>query len=1263
MANDGTLKFDTSIDAKGFSDGLSKLGNIASTGIKATTAVLGAAATAVTAVGAASIKVGSEFQSSMSQVAATMGITAQTIAEDGTKPFEILQEAAKQAGESTQFSASEAAEALNYLALAGYDAGTAAEVLPSVLNLAAAGGLDLAYASDLATDAMSALGIAASNENLTSFGDQMAVTAQKSNTSVAQLGEAILTVGATAKNLAGGTTELNTALGILADSGIKGAEGGTHLRNVLLSLQSPTDDAAAALEQYTKGVYDAKGNMRPLNDILGELNTSLADMTQQEKTQVINSIFNKTDLAAAQVLLAGCASSVDELGTVFATAEIDVSKFGTSIDEMAKSFDTSISQEEYAAQAMEKYGVTAEQAGVMYSGFMGVLSESGTRFDELSGYIAGSDGAMQDMANTMNDNLQGDIKILQSALEGLGISLYEGLDGPMREITQTATEMVGQLSDAFKEGGFDGLVTAAGDVLTQVVQKVSDAAPTLINAAVGLVQGFADGLLANQDAITESGITLITSLVSGLASTTSTLWTTAIELGASFISGIADSIPEMVKVATDAIQNILDQLQEYDVVILQAGIDIVLGLAEGIANAIPELLNTASVMIGELLEKVANELPRIVQAIVDLIPIIIDALVSAVPELLNGAVTFLMAIIDAIPIIIDSLLSALPEIITSIVDFIVNSVDQIVPAAITLLMGIIDAIPDIITAIVDNLPMIITAIVGGLVGAVPQIVDAAIVLLLGIIDAIPDIVVAIVENLPTIIGAIVEGLVMALPQVIVAAVKLLWGIIKAIPQIVVGLAKAIPEIIVGIVKGLGNGIVSIGQAAMNIGSAIIDGIVGFFGGDNTPSGVIEDAFDGTVEFLTSIGDDIAEAVGSIPEMVSGFIDDTVEWFATLPDRIGEWLTNTVTSISEWGTELFTTAGEIASSTIDNVVTFISELPEKIAYWLGYAIGSFIQFGINLVSWVTTEVPKIIENIVTFFSELPSKIWTWLVNVVTNMIQFGVNLLATATTVVTDTINAIVTFFSELPSKIWTWLVNTVNNIVQFGTNLYSAASTAVMDAVSEMVRIISELPTKIWTWLVNVVTKVQQFGINLKNKAVEAAQKMVTGMIDTIKGLPDKFKEIGSNIVSGIWNGISSGWDWLKDKVAGLADSLLQGAKDALGIHSPSTRFRDELGKWILPGVDEGVEDTLPEAQKTISGAADVLVNTMKDEVARGKRGSVAGITTRATHESISNSKGGDTYVDEHFEQTNTYNCPTATPSEVNKSQREAARKLLGGVK
>ena len=257
---DGSVIIDIKGDSSAFQKTLGGLSSLAGGALKGVGTAVGAATAAVGGLAAAAIKVGSGFESSMSQVAATMGITTDEIA-NGSADFELLSQAAKDAGATTAFSASQAAEALNYLALAGYDATTAADALPAVLNLAAAGGLDLAYASDLATDAMAALGIEASGDNLTKFGDEMAKTASKANTSVAQLGEAILTVGGTAKSLAGGTVELNAALGVLANRGIKGAEGGTALRNVILSLSAPTDKAADAMSSLGLNVYDAAGNI------------------------------------------------------------------------------------------------------------------------------------------------------------------------------------------------------------------------------------------------------------------------------------------------------------------------------------------------------------------------------------------------------------------------------------------------------------------------------------------------------------------------------------------------------------------------------------------------------------------------------------------------------------------------------------------------------------------------------------------------------------------------------------------------------------------------------------------------------------------------------------------------------------------------------------------------------------------------------------------------------------------------------------------
>lgn len=287
---------DTNAFADKLKSGLSKAAKVGAAGMAAATA-------AVTAFGGASIKAGAEFDSSMSQVAATMGTTVDQIGE--------LRDFAMEMGAKTAFSATQAADALNYMALAGYDADESMQALPNVLNLAAAGGIDLAYASDMVTDAQSALGL--SMDESAALVDKMAMAASKSNTSVAQLGEAILTVGGTAKNLSGGTTELSTALGILADNGIKGAEGGTALRNIILSLTAPTDTASGLMEHLGLEVFDAAGNMRPLNETFGDLNKILSTMTQEEKTNVLNNIFNKVDLKSAEALLANTGYRFDEL--------------------------------------------------------------------------------------------------------------------------------------------------------------------------------------------------------------------------------------------------------------------------------------------------------------------------------------------------------------------------------------------------------------------------------------------------------------------------------------------------------------------------------------------------------------------------------------------------------------------------------------------------------------------------------------------------------------------------------------------------------------------------------------------------------------------------------------------------------------------------------------------------------------------------------------------------------------------------------------
>lgn len=664
MAADGSVVIEIIGDDKEFKSTLGSLGTVAGSALKGAATAVAAATTAVGGLAAASVKVGSNFESSMSQVAATMGLTTADIA-NGSEEFEILAQAAKDAGATTAFSASQASEALNYLALAGYDAQTAADALPAVLNLAAAGSMDLAYASDLATDAMAALGIEASNENLTRFGDEMAKTASKANTSVAQLGEAILTVGGTAKSLAGGTTELNAALGVLANRGIKGSEGGTALRNVILSLSAPTDKAADAMKSLRLEVYDASGNMRPLNEVFKDLNASMENMSEGEKTQVLNEIFNKVDLKSAQALLAGC----------------------------------------------------------------------GDEFDNLADAIANSGGAMQDMADTQLDNLKGDLTILQSGLEGLGIAAYEGMQGPLREAVQLATSMVGDISAAFNEGGLTAAVGAVGGALADMVTYVAGLAPQMINAGVGLLTSLISGIQQNLPALASGAVEIVTSLVNGIATMLPQLATTAVQLVTALANGIAAALPDLIPTAVQA----------------------VVTLVQGLIENIPALIEAAAALIQGLTDGVIAAIPILVAAIPTIITSLVTVLLENIPVIIQAGIDLLTALVGALPEIIAAIVAVLPQIIDGITTALLNNIPLLIEAGIQLLTALITNLPQIIATIVTAVPEIVSAIVSAFAGLAGSIVDIGANIVSGIWDGICSMATWIKDKVTGFFSGIVDG--------------------------------------------------------------------------------------------------------------------------------------------------------------------------------------------------------------------------------------------------------------------------------------------------------------------------------------------------------------------------------------------------------------------------------------------------------------------------------------------------------------------------
>ncbi len=439
------------------------------------------------ALGGVAVKIGAEFEAGMSEVEAISQATA--------NDMEKLNAKAKEMGATTKYSATQSAEAFKYMAMAGWDTQDMLDGIEGVMNLAAASGEDLATTSDIVTDSLTAFGMTAKDAGR--FSDVLTVAATRSNTTVAGMGETFKNVAPLAGALDYKVEDVAVAIGLMANSGIKGEKAGTALRGMLTNLAKPTDQMKFYMEQLGVSMTDAQGEMKTFDDLMGDLRKSFDGLTESQKA-------------------------------------------------------------EYAA------GIAGKEA---MSGLLAIVNASEEDFAALTAQINNSNGAAEKTAKIMNDNLKGIIQILKSALEGLAIEFYESVDAPMKDIVNTATEMVEQLSKAFKKGGLQGLVGEFGTVLADATTKIAENAPKLIDAAIDMINSFIKGLQKNTPKITDAAVKIGKVLLDGLVQIIPNL----ISLGFDMVSALTDSllgsdignsVKKMGDTITSVFKNVVDIIKK-----------------------------------------------------------------------------------------------------------------------------------------------------------------------------------------------------------------------------------------------------------------------------------------------------------------------------------------------------------------------------------------------------------------------------------------------------------------------------------------------------------------------------------------------------------------------------------------------------------------------------------------------------------------------------------------------------------------------------
>lgn len=715
----------------------------------------------VTALGTASVKTAADFESSMSKVAAVSGASG--------KELEDLTKKAREMGSKTKFSASEAAEAMNYMAMAGWKTEDMLSGIEGVMNLAAASGEDLATTSDIVTDALTAFGLSAQDSG--HFADVLAAASSNANTNVSMMGETFKYAPPIAGALGFSVEDTAEAIGLMANAGIKGSQAGTSLRTIMTNLSGDVKICGQNIGEVTIATTNADGSMRDLSDILADCRVAFSGLSESEQA------------AAAEALV--------------------------------------------GKNAM--------------SGFLALMNASEGDISKLSGAIDNCNGAAQNMADIMNDNLEGQLTILKSQLQELAISFGEILLPAVKKIVgwiQGFINVLNSLPDGVKETIVTiALIAAALGPVLIIVGKVISAIGTImtiipklagvINAAKGVIAAFNAVCAANP-------YVLIIAAIVALVAAFIYLWNNCEEFRQFWID-LWEGIKEIAIAVWEALKEFFKAAWEFikttAETVWNALASFFTSLWEGIKNTFTTVVNAISTFLTTMWNTIKTVATTVWTAISTFFTTIWNAIKTTVTTVVTAISTFLTTAWNAIKTTVSTVLNAIKSVFETIWNAIKNTVTTVVN-------GIKNTITTVWTNIKNTVTNLVNAIKNGVSNAFNSMWNGIKSVISGIYDTIKG-------GFDKAVGFI-TGL---------ASSAFNWG----------------KDIIMGIVNGIKSCISAVGDAV----SSVADKIRSFLHFSVPDEGPLTDFESWMPDFMHGLAKGIEKSKSMVTDAVSGLAADMV----------------------------------------------------------------------------------------------------------------------------------------------------------------------------------------------------------------------------------------------------------------------------------------------------------------------------------------------------------------------------------------------------
>lgn len=861
--------------------------------------------TPIIGLGTVIVKTSADFESSMSKVRAISGAAG----ED----FERLQDKAREMGAKTRFSASEAADAFQYMAMAGWDVENMMGGISGVMNLAAASGEDLATVSDIVTDAMTAFGLAADEtskvlkdgvevevDNTTRFVDALAAASNSSNTNVSMLGESFKYVAPVAGALGYSVEDTAIALGLMANQGIKASSAGTALRTVLTNMANPTETISAAMDTLGVSLENNDGSMKSLMEVLQDLRKG----------------FGQGNMDADEF-----AKSMTELQDSFDSGKISEEDYTSSIESLMVAM--------YGAEGAQKAQIAAQLAGKEgMAGLLAIVNTGEKDFNNLSDSIYNASGTSQEMADIMNDNLSGQITILLSALQELALQFGEIFVPEVKDAVAWIQSLVAKLQELTPEqkkqiaiwatiaASIGPVIFILGKlifIIGDVVAKFGSipGAISKLKASFGLLKGAIAGV--------SMPIVAIVASIGVLIAAFKHLWDTNEE----FRQKMTEIWDGLKSKFADFGQGIVDRLNA-----LGADFESVTEVLSTIWNGFCELL---APVFESAFSIVSSVLGGVLDVITGILDIFIGLFTRNWDQLWNGVKEVFGGIWDAIVGVFTGVMNALKGIADVVLGWFGTSWDEVWQGISSFFIGIWEGIRSFFESVVNGIKTFASNAWNGIKTTIVTVFTAISTFFSTVWNTIRTVVTTVVNGIKSTLSTVwnaIKTIVETVMNTIKTVITNVWNAIKNTISTVINIIKSTIDTVWNAIKTIITNVVNgIKQTVSNVFEGMRTAITNTV---NNIKSAVTNTFNNIKSSLTSIADNIKSSVSETFEKLKTAMSDAIDAAKSLVVNTMENAKNGIVDVWNGITDTFAGIGrDVIQGIINGIGSMVSSLYDSI----------------------------------------------------------------------------------------------------------------------------------------------------------------------------------------------------------------------------------------------------------------------------------------------------------------------------------------------